>query len=124
MENIEEWSAAKLASSLPYILSGSRFAHYIRVIGRDKIGKMSSTEQLEEYLNDWLYNYTVDIKEEVISKEKQKTIESPLASSEVSVTESMQKPGFYNINILLVPRFLSENLATKIEFVSEIRKGL
>ena len=45
---------ARLSAMIPYMLCVSRFAHYIKVIGRDHVGTIDSTDQLERVLSDWL----------------------------------------------------------------------
>ena len=42
---------------LQYMLCVSRFAHYLKVISRDKIGSMVGPEDCEEHLGRWLQNY-------------------------------------------------------------------
>ena len=88
------------------------------------VGKLTSAKKLKDYFDDWLYNYTVQIKDESILNKDSLEMEAPLTFSEVRVAESTLKSGFYNINIILIPRFSSENFATKIEFVSEIKKSI
>jgi type VI secretion system ImpC/EvpB family protein len=49
---------ARLSAMLQYILCVSRFAHYLKVIGRDKVGSMASPEDCELFLAQWLRKYT------------------------------------------------------------------
>src|SRR5205823_3535735 len=41
---------AELSARLPYILNASRFAHYIKVIMRDKIGSFQTGENVQDFL--------------------------------------------------------------------------
>ncbi len=58
--NIASASAnARLSAQLPYILATSRFAHYIKVMMRDKIGSFASRENVAYYLNSWIADYVL-----------------------------------------------------------------
>ena len=72
---------SKLSSMLQYILCVSRFAHYIKVLGREKIGSYNSAERCENELQQWLHQYTTasdTASDEVRSK-------YPLKSAQVKV---------------------------------------
>ncbi len=43
-----------------HMLCLSRFAHYIKKIARDKIGLFQHPKACEQYLQDWLHQYTAD----------------------------------------------------------------
>jgi type VI secretion system protein ImpC len=42
------------ASRLPYLFAMCRFAHYLKCIVRDRIGRFQSTDDLTRFLNSWL----------------------------------------------------------------------
>ena len=42
---------------LIYLLCVCRFSHYIKLLGRDKIGSTTSSVELKEYLQSWIYQY-------------------------------------------------------------------
>ncbi|MFP1527090.1 hypothetical protein ACLB1R_01700 [Escherichia coli] len=48
----------KLSSQLQYILATSRFAHYLKVIVRDKVGSFMSKTECQTYLQ-WIMQYVV-----------------------------------------------------------------
>src|SRR5579863_9800063 len=48
---------AKLSSQIPYIMAVSRFAHYLKVMMRDKIGSFMSRQDAEIFLNRWITKY-------------------------------------------------------------------
>src|SRR6202049_2035481 len=50
---------ARLSTQLPYILAVSRFAHYLKVIMRDKLGSFMSRSECENFLNTWILQYVV-----------------------------------------------------------------
>ena len=50
-------ASARLSSTLPYLLTASRFAQYIKCIMRDKIGSFSTPEDNRRFLNAWISTY-------------------------------------------------------------------
>jgi type VI secretion system protein ImpC len=50
---------ANLVVRLDYILATSRFAHYMKVMMRDKMGKFKNHEECEAYLNGWIASYVL-----------------------------------------------------------------
>ncbi len=54
----EATAGARLSAMLQYILCASRFAHYLKVIGRERVGLFADAGGLERYLSDWLRGYT------------------------------------------------------------------
>ncbi len=48
---------ARISSMLQYVLCASRFAHYVKVIGRDKVGQTADPRKLETLLHNWIHQY-------------------------------------------------------------------
>ncbi len=48
---------AAISARLPYIMATSRFAHYLKVMARDKIGSYMEAEDVENWLNRWILSY-------------------------------------------------------------------
>lgn len=106
---------AKLSSMLQYILCVSRFAHYLKVLGREKLGTYSSAELCEHDLQKWLHLYTAggdSASEELRSK-------YPLYSAQVKVREMVGKPGYYYSVIQLQPHFQLDQMVSSIKLVTE-----
>ena len=70
---------AQLSARLPYMLAASRFAHYVKVIVRDKIGSFQTRTTLQDYLNTWISDY-ICLNESAPQATKAKL---PLASARV-----------------------------------------
>ena len=87
----------KLNFSIPYILCAARFAHYIRVILRNKIGGFNSNEECETYLQNWLLQYCATSKN--VGAKGVSDI-YPLCRAKVSIPLSQKKLFFvpYNYN--------------------------
>ena len=48
---------ARLSAQINSMLCVSRFAHYIKVIGRDMVGSFKTAEEIETQLQGWLTGY-------------------------------------------------------------------
>jgi len=107
---------ARLSAVLPYILASSRFAHYIKVIMRDKIGSFLTADNVSVYLNRWIGNYVLG-KDDAGQGIK---AQYPLREARVDVTEIPGKPGCYNAVVFLRPHFQLEELTTSIRLVAEL----
>ena len=107
---------ARLSCSLPYILAASRFAHYIKVIMRDKVGSFMSRENVEKFLNSWISNYVL------LNDNASQTSKAsyPLREARVDVTDIPGKPGCYNATVYLRPHFQLEELTASIRLVAEL----
>ena len=53
----EATANAAISARLPYIMATSRFAHYLKVMARDKIGSFMEAADCEDWLNRWIKNY-------------------------------------------------------------------
>jgi type VI secretion system protein ImpC len=107
---------AALSSRLPYVLAASRFAHYIKVIMRDKVGSFQTRESVENFLNNWLSDYVL-LSANASQGEKARF---PLSEGRVDVTEVAGKPGAYSATVFLRPHFQMEELTTSIRLVAEL----
>lgn len=109
---------ARISAMLPYMLAASRFAHYIKVIMREKIGSALTRANIENYLNTWISNYVLlddNATHEVKSS-------YPLRSAKVAVTDVPGEPGVYRATVFLKPHFQLEELTTSIRLVAEVPK--
>ena len=107
---------ARLSSALPYILAASRFAHYLKVIMRDKIGSFQTAQNVEEYLNTWLSQYVL------LNDGAGQSVKAqyPLREGRVDVVEVAGKPGVYKATVYLRPHFQLEELTTSLRLVAEL----
>lgn len=110
---------AELSSKFNYILSVSRFAHYLKVMARDKIGSMMEVGDTQRWLNTWINNYVVGNPETASEEVK---AQKPLASADVRVQEVAGKPGWYEAIAYMRPHYQLETLSTSMRLVAEIPK--
>ena len=115
--NLPEANAnARLSSQLPYILAASRFAHYIKVIMRDKIGSFSSRDGIANYLNNWIADYVL-LNDSAGQETKARL---PLREARVDVAEIAGKPGAYRAVVFLKPHFQLNELTVSMRLVAEL----
>lgn len=109
-------SNAQISSMLPYILAASRFAHYIKVIMREKLGSFLTRANVETYLNTWIAQYVL------LDDNASQGMKAgyPLRDAKILVTDIPGKPGAYNATIFLKPHFQLEELTTSIRLVAEL----
>ena len=107
---------AAISARLPYIMATARFAHYLKVMGRDKIGSFMEASDCEKWLNRWIGNY-VNSNEAAGAEAKARY---PLREAKVEVKEIPGKPGSYNAVAYLRPWLQMEELTTSLRMVARI----
>lgn len=98
-------ASERLSSMLQYVLCASRFAHYLKVMAREKLGKLASAEDLEDFLRRWLVEYVSPSPDEP---------ERPLAGGDVRITEAPNRPGTYLCTMDLQPHFQLDAMGGKL----------
>jgi type VI secretion system protein ImpC len=112
----EATANAAISARLPYIMASSRFAHYLKVIARDKIGSFMEATDCENWLNRWIMNY-VNSNESAGPDTKARY---PLREARIEVREIPGKPGSYNAVAHLRPWLQLEELTTSLRMVARI----
>jgi type VI secretion system protein ImpC len=112
----EATANAAISARLPYIMASSRFAHFLKVMARDKIGSFMESSDVEAWLNRWIKNY-VNSNENAGQESKAKY---PLREAKVEVREIPGKPGSYNAVAYLRPWLQMEELTTSLRMVARI----
>jgi type VI secretion system protein ImpC len=114
----EATANAAISARLPYIMATGRFAHYLKVMARDKIGSLMEASDCEIWLNRWIGNY-VNGNEKSGAESK---LLKPLREARVEVREIPGKPGSYNAVAHLRPWLQLEELTTSMRLVASIPK--
>lgn len=110
---------AKLSGMLQHVLCGSRIAHYIKVMIRDKIGSFVTANECEDYLRDWLFKYTTGRDD----LEWEEQARYPLKEAAVQVKEHPAKPGSYLCVIHLKPHYQLDQMVSELELVTELAQS-
>jgi type VI secretion system protein ImpC len=117
MYNTNEANAnSRISGMLPYMLAASRFAHYIKVIMRDKIGSFMTRENVQKYLNTWIADYVL------LNDDAPQSVKAsfPLREARVDVFDIPGKPGCYRAVVFLKPHFQLDELTVSIRLVAEL----
>lgn len=107
---------AQLSIQLPYVMAVSRFAHYLKVIMRDKIGSFATQGDINAYLNKWISRYVI------LDDSASNYIKScfPLREARVDVTSVPGKVGIYKAVMYLRPHFYLNELTVSLRLVTEL----
>jgi type VI secretion system protein ImpC len=126
----EATAAARLAAQLPHVLAVSRFAHYLKVMMRDKAkigtgwGVRGGTpepvpdfrEDCERFLNEWISRYV--ILDDAASNDMKAMY--PLREARIEVAEIPDKPGALMAIAYLRPHFQLQDLGMCQRVVAEL----
>jgi type VI secretion system ImpC/EvpB family protein len=107
---------AQMSAMLQYMFCVSRFAHYVKVLGRDKLGGFTEYEELERFLQQWIVQYvTADAEAPMAVKARY-----PLRDAEVRVEPTPGKPGAYRCVMRLNPHYELDELSASVRVVAEL----
>jgi len=109
---------ARLSSLLNYMFCVSRFAHYLKIISRDKIGSCNSPYELQSLLQDWIIKYVST------DASASPTIRArlPLLDAEVKVREIPGAAGEYGCVLHLVPHHELDDMRVSIRLDTQLVK--
>lgn len=112
-------ASAKLSSMLQYMFCVSRFAHYVKVLAREKVGSYASATALQSMLSSWLINYaTANVGATAAAQAKY-----PLRDARVEVREKPGSPGAYSCRVYLQPHYQLDQLASAISLTTDLYTG-
>ncbi len=115
--NLDDATAnANLSARLPYMLAVARFAHYIKVIMRDKIGSFLTKDNVAQYLNTWIANYVL------LNDDAPQSVKAryPLREARIDVYDIPGQPGSYRSVVYLRPHFQMEELSVSLRLVATL----
>lgn len=107
---------AKMNARLPYIFLTSRIAHYLKVFQRETIGTNKSQVELENELNTWLQGLVTKMN----NPDPELAAQYPLKEGLVKVYELVDDPGFYGVNLSIVPHFQVEGVDVRLALVAQL----
>ncbi|CAH0990141.1 hypothetical protein SIN8267_00226 [Sinobacterium norvegicum] len=106
----------RISAMLQQLLCASRFAHYIKVMIRDKVGSFFSANDCERQLQAWLNQYATggdNLKWETMAK-------YPLNEARVRVSDKAGSSGVYQCAIHLKPHYIVDQLVSELTLTTEI----
>ncbi len=112
----EATANAAISARLPYVLASSRFAHYLKIMARDKVGSFTEAKDAQDWLNRWILGY---VNGNPASSDALKA-KYPLAEARIDVKATPGKPGCYHAIAWLRPWLQLEELTTSLRMVAAL----
>jgi type VI secretion system protein ImpC len=115
----EATANARVNTRMPYIFLASRIAHYLKVIQRENIGTTKDRGKIEKELNEWIKSLVIGMKnpsEQLIAK-------YPLRDAQVKVYDIEENPGFYRVEMMIMPHFQIEGMDISLSLVGKMPKA-
>jgi type VI secretion system ImpC/EvpB family protein len=107
---------AKLSSMIHHMLCVSRFAHFLKVRGRDMVGSRMEPDDIRLEFDDWIRRYTLNQP----SASLENKIKFPLFDADVQITDIAGKSGAYKAVFDLQPHYEIENISAKIRLMTDL----
>lgn len=110
---------ARISAMLQQVMCASRFAQYIKVMIRDKVGAYIRADECERMLQQWLDRYTTgrdDLSWEMLAR-------YPLREARVEVQEEPGNPGVYQSVIHLKTHYNVDQLVSELRLTTSLATG-
>lgn len=108
---------AQISIQLQYILCASRFAHYLKIMIRNQLGRFTTAEACQSKLQNWLLQYTAASSDlSIASKAKY-----PLRAANIHIQQSSSKPDRYICIIHLNPHCQIDNVDATLQLFTEVK---
>jgi type VI secretion system protein ImpD/type VI secretion system protein ImpC len=104
-----------LSTQLNTLLCVSRFAHCIKLMGRDMVGSFKDAEEIERVLQRWLEGFVSGLG----SGGPEVTARYPLLEARVEVRERRGRPGVFGCTVHLRPHHQLDELGAAFRLVTE-----
>jgi len=106
----------RLSVQLNSMLCVSRFAHYVKIMGRDMVGSFKTAEDIENALQHWLTGYV----NSSLSAGPEGRARFPLVAGQVTVREQPGRPGVFGCTMLLQPYFQLDDVSATFRLVTDL----
>lgn len=107
---------ARLSTQINTLLCVSRFAHYVKMLGRSMVGSFRTGEEIEQQLQRWLSNFV----NTNVTGGSEARAKYPLISGRVSVRERPGRPGVFGCVVQLQPYFQLDDVAATFRLTTDI----
>jgi type VI secretion system ImpC/EvpB family protein len=105
----------RLSSQVNTMLCASRFAHCVKLMGRDMIGSYLAPDEVEFRLQRWLNGFVSGIG----SNGAETAAKYPLLDARVEVREQRGRPGIYGCTIHLKPHHQLDEIGAAFKLVTD-----
>lgn len=108
---------ARISKMLQYMFCSSRFAHYLKVLARDKLGSLYEPADLERYLQEWIAGYvTADT-----DADRDVKARYPLREALIEVRSHPGNPGSLLSSFKLLPHFELDELQAAVRLQTKFK---
>ena len=107
---------SRVNARLPYVLLISRLGHYLKVLQREVIGSDKNADELALRLNAWLQRLVTKMRDP--SPEIARRY--PLREGYVKVTAMLDNPGYFKVNLFVVPHFQVEGFDIQLSLLAKL----
>jgi type VI secretion system protein ImpD/type VI secretion system protein ImpC len=109
-------ASARISAQVNALLCAARFAHYLKVMGRDMVGSFQTADEIERRLHTWLQRY-VNANRNASGDQRARY---PLAEGRVLVQEKPGKPGVFGATVHLRPHHQLDDVSATFILMTEI----
>jgi type VI secretion system protein ImpD/type VI secretion system protein ImpC len=106
----------RLSAQFNAVLCVSRFAHCIKMLGRDMVGSFKTAQEIERRLSTWLLqfaNTNSGAADELGARH-------PLRNARVEVREKPGAPGVFGCTIMMQPHFQLDEVGAAFRLVTDL----
>ncbi|HEY0418032.1 MAG TPA: type VI secretion system contractile sheath large subunit, partial [Acetobacteraceae bacterium] len=107
---------ARLSAQINTLLCVSRFAHYVKMLGRNMVGAFRTEDEIERQLQAWLGRYV----NSSLAAGAEARARYPLVAGRVMVKERPGRPGVFGCTIQLQPHFQLDDVSATFRLVTDI----
>jgi type VI secretion system ImpC/EvpB family protein len=107
---------ARISSQFNAMLCVSRFAHCIKLRGRDLVGSFRTAAEIERDLHEWLQRYV----NSNVSSTGDARARHPLVAADVAIREQPGRPGVFGCIVHLQPHFQLDDVSATFRLVTDI----
>jgi type VI secretion system protein ImpD/type VI secretion system protein ImpC len=107
---------ARLSTQFNAMLCVSRFAHCIKLRGRNMVGAFRTADEIERGLHDWLQGYI----NASPSGSLDQRARYPLVAARVAVREQAGRPGVFGCTVHLQPHFQLDDVTATFRLVTDL----
>jgi type VI secretion system protein ImpD/type VI secretion system protein ImpC len=106
----------RLSAQFNAMLCVSRFAHCVKLMGRDMVGSFKTADDIQRRLQRWLQGFT-----NISAAGGDTGARYPLRDALVEVAEKPGQPGVYGCTIMLQPHYQLDEVGAAFRLVTDLQ---
>jgi type VI secretion system protein ImpC len=117
-DEIQAMANSRINVRLPYVLLISRLAHCMKVIQRENIGSSKGSQALQQEITRWIMRLVTQSE----NPSPETMARYPLSQASVTVQSIPENPGYYRVQLNVVPHFQIEGMDITLSLISQLPK--